>query len=379
MWSRRLAYLGVLLAGGLFFIFFRGYLSYYVFLFLLALPVLSFLWLLASSFFVRVRVEADHSAAERREPFSFSGTARSSRFLPVPCLRLTLRVSNVLGGEAETESLLFSVFGGEMSASQLCRSSCCGKVVCAVRSARALDFLRLFSLPVRSGEPASVFVLPSRAPAPALVSELSLLPGFGELTLPSQPGDDFSEPFDVREYREGDALSRIHWKLTQKERTLMVREGGRSASRSLRFLIEYGADLRDTDCVLETFSRLAFLLAEHGVPAEVCWEGGGVLHTASFRGEEEASDLLGLLLSREPGGGVSALTLLSGEPRWKCAHLLYLTPDASGDCLSALAEEESAARFTVLLCGSRAQENSSPAVIPVLPDQADTCLAEVEL
>ena len=36
MWSWRLFYLGVLLAGGLFFVFFQGYLSFFVLLFLLA-------------------------------------------------------------------------------------------------------------------------------------------------------------------------------------------------------------------------------------------------------------------------------------------------------------------------------------------------------
>ena len=93
MWSWRLFYLGVLLAGGLFFVFFQGYLSFFVLLFLLALPVVSLLWLLASFRLTEVSVSASCSAAEKKEPFVFEVRARSSRVLPIPCLRVSLTLS----------------------------------------------------------------------------------------------------------------------------------------------------------------------------------------------------------------------------------------------------------------------------------------------
>ena len=39
-----------------------------------------------------------------------------------------------------------------------------------------------------------------------------------------QPGTDVSQIFDVREYRPGDRLQRIHWKLSAKSDGLLVRE-----------------------------------------------------------------------------------------------------------------------------------------------------------
>lgn len=380
MWSWRLFYLGVLLAGGLFFVFFQGYLSFFVLLFLLALPVVSLLWLLASFRLTEVSVLASCSAAEKKEPFVFEVRARSSRVLPIPCLRVSLTIANALGGETEQERMVFPFFGGEVVMEQPCRSSCCGKVTCSVRRAQGLDFLRLFALPVRVSQHADVFVLPSRKPAQAVVSEISLLPGFGELTLPTLPGEDYSELFDTRPYREGDALNRIHWKLSAKEQMLIVREGGRSAGRSLRFLIEYGDELRENDCVMEVFSRLAFLLAERGVPAEVCWLRGEEFAAESFSDEDSASQLLGQLLSQKPSGGISALEQLRGQERWKCAHLVCITPFFSPESLSGLLEEKTAERFTVLLCGAQTPgEAEGGVVIPVLPERVEACLAEVEL
>ena len=40
----------------------------------------------------------------------------------------------------------------------------------------------------------------------------------------SQPGGGFSEIHDLREYRPGDSLHEIHWKLSAKTDKLIVRE-----------------------------------------------------------------------------------------------------------------------------------------------------------
>lgn len=380
MWGRRLAYLAVLAAGGLFFIFFRGYLSYLVFLFLLILPVLSFVWLLLSFRFAGVRAQASKAAVEKKEPFSFMIRAKSSRLFPIPCLRVTIEISNALGGETERELLSFPFFAGEAVMEQPCRSACCGKLSCTVRRARGLDFLRLFSLPVRVKESAAVFVLPSRTPAPAAVTENCLLPDFAELSLPTAPGNDPSDPFDVRSYRPGDPLSRIHWKLSAKQGEWIVREGGSSAERSIRFLVECGSQLLENDCIMETFSRLAFLLVEHGIPAQVFWPEDAELGSQGFDGEEEASEILEVLLSRSVPPAFPVLELFREEHWKKCAHLIYITPKCSPERLTGLLEAGNAERVTVLLCGTKQeQEISHDVVIPVRPDRLDDCLAEVEL
>lgn len=380
MWGRRLAYLAVLAAGGLFFIFFRGYLSYLVFLFLLILPVLSFVWLLLSFRFAGVRAQASKAAVEKKEPFSFMIRAKSSRLFPIPCLRVTIEISNALGGETERELLSFPFFAGEAVMEQPCRSACCGKLSCTVRRARGLDFLRLFSLPVRVKESAAVFVLPSRTPAPAAVTENCLLPDFAELSLPTAPGNDPSDPFDVRSYQPGDPLSRIHWKLSAKQGEWIVREGGSSAERSIRFLVECGSQLLENDCIMETFSRLAFLLVEHGIPAQVFWPEDAELGSQGFDGEEEASEILEVLLSRSVPPAFPVLELFREEHWKKCAHLIYITPKCSPERLTGLLEAGNAERVTVLLCGTKQeQEISHDVVIPVRPDRLDDCLAEVEL
>ncbi len=52
------------------------------------------------------------------------------------------------------------------------------------------------------------------------------------------PGQDSSEIFDVREYREGDRLSRIHWKLSGKLGRLMVKEYSKPMLEGVEIFID---------------------------------------------------------------------------------------------------------------------------------------------
>lgn len=55
-------------------------------------------------------------------------------------------------------------------------------------------------------------------------------------------GDDPSEIFDIREYQEGDKIHRIHWKLSSKRRTYMVKDFSLPISTSTCVLISLCVD-----------------------------------------------------------------------------------------------------------------------------------------
>lgn len=52
------------------------------------------------------------------------------------------------------------------------------------------------------------------------------------------PGDDPSEIFGVREFRAGDKMQSIHWKLSAKSDDLLVRENSQPKACPLVFLLE---------------------------------------------------------------------------------------------------------------------------------------------
>ena len=56
--------------------------------------------------------------------------------------------------------------------------------------------------------------------------------GFGDADVYDdfRPGNDSSEIFDVREFRDGDKIQSIHWKLSAKMQELVVREDSQPLS-----------------------------------------------------------------------------------------------------------------------------------------------------
>ena len=81
-----------------------------------------------------------------------------------------------------------------------------------------VSLLGLFSIPTTAGIKVAVLILPPRA-KPA--NTFSLPRGD---TLRPKPGGGYSEEHDLREYRRGDPLRSIHWKVSAKHDSLIVRE-----------------------------------------------------------------------------------------------------------------------------------------------------------
>ena len=116
-----------------------------------------------------------------------------------------------------------------------------GSGVFELKKCTISDYAGFFRLPlVRKNRP-------QRIPIDLMPDEKELLldamgdPGqnyYSEYTKTVQkPGDDASETFDIREYRAGDSISRLHWKLTAKRDIPMLREFSREDNARFLFVL----------------------------------------------------------------------------------------------------------------------------------------------
>ena len=95
----------------------------------------------------------------------------------------------------------------------------CGGWICWMERARVCDYLGLISLPLMVGEDIRIIV----EPKPLAVA----LPEWDRYLAQSwrpKAGGGFSETHELREYRPGDNVSQIHWKLSAKTGELILRE-----------------------------------------------------------------------------------------------------------------------------------------------------------
>ena len=100
-------------------------------------------------------------------------------------------------------------------------------------------------------------LLPGGVPPALALGEQPLPDGEGDKYSPHKPGDDPTELFGLRPYREGDRLSRIHWKLSQKTGQTLVKELGLPVSERVLFLLDLTGPGEEISLQLDAFATLS--------------------------------------------------------------------------------------------------------------------------
>lgn len=370
MLKNRIYYALVLLFAGLFFLCFNGYVSLYVFALALSLPLLSLLTALPSLLGAKVDLVLDKERAQKGGSILLAIRARNS--LPVPCGRVKARlsVSNSLTGERQAER--FDLVPGKefQIAEQTLSSPLCGMVVCRLDKIRICDPMGLFALPLRGPISKSAFFFPTAHPAGLLLSRNRFSGIEGDRYSGAKPGDDPSELFGLRDYREGDKLSRVHWKLSEKTGHVLVKELSLPLSDQILFLPDLTGSGTDADVVLDVLNTLLLFLARQEAFGRVLFREGisGELRSFEMEQPEDVAPILEAILSIGRSACLSGLSpeeLPSGV-----GHVLCLCHKPDPALLPLLRAVYPSSQLSLLLCGTE-DENREKAI------PQDLCGAEV--
>lgn len=356
MLKNRLCYVLLLLCTSVFFICYNGYLSLYVFALSLLFPVLAFFFSLPGMLGARVTL-----GYEDRDAGAVRG-ARKGEAVPLrirvwnatPCIsgriRARLTVENTLTGQQEEEHFTFTASSNPQVLEHQLSSPTCGQVVCRLDKLWVSDYLGIFSLPLgrRRRQEAAVFFWPSVAGVDLAVQEGNMPDAQGERYSQRKPGDDPTELFALREYREGDRLSRIHWKLSQKMGKPLVKELGLPIADHLFFLLDLNGTGVEADTLLDAFATLSHFLAERETAHRVgYWDTrGNRLRCLEISQPEDLLPVWREILSSQ---GLAPLPALEGEALPAgVSHCLYLCCMPQPSLLGALRAQYPAARLSVL-------------------------------
>jgi len=272
-----------------FYICYQQWLGWILFVCLLGLPWLSLVLSLPAMLDFQLRAEgpARVTMGDQAELALMGG----SRY-PVPPFRGRLRLTRPLTGESFTHR-----YSTQLSTVH------CGAVAAVPEKVRVFDYLGLFRLRVRHLVPLTVLV----RPVPIKMSGIPDLEGFLSRAWRPKPGGGFAENHELRLYRPGDSLNQVHWKLTAKTGSPIIRE----PMEPERGLVLVTLDLRGTPEELDRkFGRLLWLgnfLLEKGLTYEIhALTGSGI---RCFPVAEEASlwKALDSLLAERPAGEGSML------------------------------------------------------------------------
>ena len=96
----------------------------------------------------------------------------------------------------------------------------CGGVKLEVQKLRICDYLGLFAFPVRIPESKIMVIRPEPVPMTEMPDLTHHIPRGWK----PKHGGGFAENHELRLYRPGDSLNQVHWKLTAKTGSLILRE-----------------------------------------------------------------------------------------------------------------------------------------------------------
>lgn len=203
--------------------------------------------------------------------------AENASRMPVARCDVRFRIKNRLTGSESEDQLRFGIFPKKKKAISLTAADgCCGMLQADLKEIRLTDPLGLFSKQIKTRpEPSETLVMPQLQTAEITAKALEQYDMESFRYADGRVGNDSSETVGIREYREGDSIRAIHWKLSAKQGEPVVKEYGYPVDTQLCVLADKGCLAQGTEREMDALSEYALgvslALAEHDVSHTFGW------------------------------------------------------------------------------------------------------------
>lgn len=388
MAKRRLEYALLLMAVLLFHIFLVNYLSFYLLLFFLLLPLVSLTALLWAGRKVTVHLGETAGAAQRGEPFPFGMTVDNAGRLSSGGISVRLEIQNQFTQTRQEETLFLPGNRGWWEVERTITSQHCGQLRCRILELRVYDYLGLFFLRSKMGsavgaarvrrqradragdtQPLYIPVLPRRQPVLSLLEamrEREATESLEERFSPYKGGDDPSEIFEIRQFRDGDRLSRVHWKLSGKLEQTMVKQYSQPLANRPLLLLELNGEQEELDGLMDSVLSISQQLLEEERPCILQWYDSP--RQTIVRQEVEEQEGLAAAVAAVLSGGHSqsrsvVLEAFCSEGRFEgYSRILYLCAQAGEEELTLLCRSVPGQMVHILQVTAEQERQIAPAL-----------------
>lgn len=214
MITHRIIYALTFVAALLFYIFYPPWLSWYLLVMLLLLLPLDLLISLPGMLTKGILLSVP-TVVEKDADTVLALIATHTKSFPIRCIHVKLHVS----GDDFSMVCRFRCPAEKDGRREVAiDTSRSGLTSFEIKRSSTVSLLGLFTLPISAKSRKSVLVLPPPIkPANTVALQQGIL-------LRPKPGGGFSEEHDMRAYRQGDPVKSIHWKVSAKFDSLIIRE-----------------------------------------------------------------------------------------------------------------------------------------------------------
>ncbi len=201
------------------------------------LPVISFFYALIGRANVGAFVLSDETVAEKLVPVGYEFRVSNYSILPLPFTEAEIYLPTKDGVSCESRLVRMSVlprgeYHFESSVTFMYRGSYRVGVGCIYVS----DVLRIFRLRRHVNIYSKIYVMPRRIP---FMRDEDNSPSDSPTDSRLTDGVESSEANLIREYRSGDSLKHIHWKLSSKMQDLQVNDYKPNAGKNVYVFVDF--------------------------------------------------------------------------------------------------------------------------------------------
>ena len=231
------------------------------------LPPVSFLILRRQRRSISLTLSALHPSGDRNKPNSIRLNFRNESLFPCSVATVSLGISSRFRENDYSHEYRCYVSGRGNTTHDIPLSfSYCGCYVATVNSLKLTDFFGICSVDLVLPPKLEILVMPELIHFTDDADSLKGETEKEELYSKDEKGDDYSEIRNIREYQAGDKLQTVHWKLSAKEQTLMVKEfGSLSGDLYQIYLEEDFKELRQSDAYYDLLYSLLSLLTRQNI------------------------------------------------------------------------------------------------------------------
>ena len=382
-------YLAVAVVSAVFFVLYRGILSFILLLAILAVPVLLLLIVIGMRLGIRVSCECHESAASAGKKARISLKVTNRFIFPITQLTLYIRCQNSFFEKPDRLELNFFASPLTENVHDIeIDSKHTGNVEICIPKAKVFDYFGIFSLPIRIKERFVVTFLPKTSQIDIGVNQNIHSLSESNLFSKHKSGDDPSEVFAIRDYVPGDKPNHIHWKLSSKQDSLIVKDYSLPISKAVMLMpelfISSSADAGLIDTVFEVVTSISHCLIDGEIQHSIGWYNprDKVYCTEEINGYDGLYMTLRLIFESAKYYYEPHLASMPEQYQINASNIVYVSPNISDKHIDALTFSRNpnalCTAISVVSEGSEAQLVSSDDVnvIAVKEGMVFQCLNE---
>lgn len=272
MLRNKIRYLLLLILAGLLLILFNKYYIGMIFITIVMMPFILFGLLSYTYGKVKAELVSVCHIANKEAKIPITIQLTNPTIFPITFVKLYIVYKNAYSEQGFRKTICASLdYRTKTTVTFHLISGYAGNMEITLEGIRIYDNMKLFSLKRKLSNEIKVAVLPSYYELEEIASNNRNTPfAQSDNYSPVKKGDDPSEVFEIRPYREGDRLQRVHWKLSIKQNQLMIKEFSEPVnSRELLFInLNLGDKVKPLfyiDAILECALSLSYslLVKEH--------------------------------------------------------------------------------------------------------------------